>query len=247
MSKLEKLQTQFSHYLRDPHKIPQEITDPRISLYRELTYNNIDRLLRDSFPIFHSICKQVQWQQLIKDFYQTHFSKSPLFSELPLEFLSYLETKPLLLTHHEFFYELAHFEWVEFALFIAPEPVLNLAIDPNGDLFHGQPILTELAWNLIYKYRVHKITEKTQPPQFSQEITYLLALRNAEGELNIIETNALTYSLLQLLKQPLSGKQALLKIAEQMAHPQPQKLLAIGQDALQQLRESGAILGSATF
>ena len=113
-------QAEFAAHIRDPanNPAPADVDPQRMAAYCELFYNNIDSSLSSTFPVLRQILDADQWQVLAKDFYASHRCQTPHFSEIPEEFLEYLQNRKLP-GDHPFLLELAHYEWVEMALAIS--------------------------------------------------------------------------------------------------------------------------------
>ncbi len=95
MSSLQQQQDALAAYIRDPDSVapPPGIEPRRLKIYRELFFNNVSGLLAGNFPVLRSIYGDAGWQTLIRDFYRDHECRTPLFPELPREFLRYLEAR----------------------------------------------------------------------------------------------------------------------------------------------------------
>ena len=110
-------QAAFAAYIRNPEKnpLPTDAKPERMAMYRELFFNNIDSFLIANFPVLHSLFKEQDWLNLVQDFFENHVCHAPHFSEIPEEFLAYLQNERKNPTDLLFLVELAHYEWVEMA------------------------------------------------------------------------------------------------------------------------------------
>ena len=200
-------QAEFSAYIRNPgtNPCPADIQPKRMQMYRELFFNNVDSFLSSNFPVLRKILSDTQWQQLAQDFFANHTCTSPYFSEIPEEFIAYLQNERVANTDdYPFMLELAHYEWVEMALSIAQESLTETKSQQITDL--DQTIsLSPLAWLLAYQFPVHKISPDYLPLQ-SQQPSYLVVHRNCEDEVKFIELAPMSYHLLQTIQnqQPIS-------------------------------------------
>ena len=90
---LRSLQTTFAAHIRDPenHVAPADVEDRRMNIYRQLFFNNINKFLASNFPVLRNLYDNEAWQQLVRDFYIEHRCQTPLFPEMPKEFLRYLQ------------------------------------------------------------------------------------------------------------------------------------------------------------
>ncbi len=160
------LQRAFAAHIRDPQNVPppDDIEDRRMAIYRDLFFNNVVSLLAGTFPVLRRILGDDGWQDLIRDYFSVHRSRTPYFLEMPQEFLEYLQKERGQRENDpDWLLELAHYEWVELALAVSDdEPDWN-AFDRDGDLFGQCPVLSPLAWPLSYRYPVHRIGPDFQP------------------------------------------------------------------------------------
>lgn len=242
-------QIAFAAHLRDPAGAPppDDVEDRRMAIYRDLVFRNVSSLLAGSFPVLRRILPDAHWRALIRDFFVRHRAKSPVFHQLPEEFLDFLQQ----LRAHDprdppFLLELAHYEWVELALQISDQvPDLD-RIDPQGDLVLGYPRVSPLAWNLTYRFPVHRIAPDYQPQTPPPDPTHLVVYRSAEGEIGFLEINAVTQRLLVLLQEEPSpsGGEALERVAAELRHPEPDRVIGFGAQLLADLRAKGVLIGT---
>jgi len=193
-----------------------------------------------------------RWALLIRDFYSTHNSRSPLFPDLPKELLDYLATERNCNPHSDaeadppFLYELAHYEWAETGLALAEDPVPDPAIDPNGDLLEAHPVTSALAWLFSYNYPVNEIGKGNWPTAPAAKPYYYLLYRDTADKVQFIRLNTVSARLFELLESDmrLSGRDTLLHIATELQHPDPERVVDNGHGFLQQWRERNIILGT---
>ncbi len=137
-------QLEFASYIRDPENnpAPADVKQQRMDMYRELFFNNIEGFLSANFPVLRKILDGSRWIELVQDFYAKHPCKSPYFSEIPEEFLEYLQNERNNADDLPFMFELAHYEWVEMALSISKEEVIanNENLDNLFNTTH--PVIT---------------------------------------------------------------------------------------------------------
>lgn len=239
----------FAAHIRDPdtHPAPAGIEDRRMAIYRSLFFNNVSQLLAKTFPVLQKILGADAWKKLMRDYFSRHQAHTPLFLEMPREFLKYLEEERGTVDGDPpFQLELAHYEWVELALTIDErEPDLS-GVDRHGDLLAGRPVLTPLMWSLRYRFPVHRLGPEFQPQTPPDKPTLLLVHRNLSGRVSFMEINMVTARLLELLGDDAiaCGRQALETIAREMSHPSPDAVIDGGREILQQLREREVVLGA---
>lgn len=238
----------FAAHIRNPaqNPAPAGIEDRRMGIYRDLFYNNVESFLANGFPVLRGLMNDTDWHALARDFFATHHCHSPLFLEIPREFLNYLEReRGERADDFPFLYELAHYEWVELALSIA-ETDKRGAVEPEGDLLDGQPLLSPVAWPLSYRYPVHRIGPDFIPESAGEQNTYLLVYRDSADEVGFIELNPVSARLFALLQErpERSGRQTLQQIAEELQHPDPDIVIDGGAHILNEWRQRGIVLGT---
>lgn len=238
----------FAAHIRNPekHPCPETIEERRMKIYRELFYNNVEDFIASTYPVLRQIMPDERWHAMIRDYFAHHLSHTPLFPEMPREFLKYLE--------HErepqpddppFMLELAHYEWVELALSLLDEEVDDTQINVHGDLLEGKPVISPLAWLLSYRFPVHKIGPAFQPGEAADLQTHLIVYRDAGFDVRFIEVNPVTARLLQLIASDdsQSGRMLLQQIAVELNHPQPDTVIQGGMRILDDLKKRAVILG----
>lgn len=243
---LRDAQFAFAAHLRDPQRqpAPADIEDRRMAIYRELFYGNIEGLLAGNFPVARRLLGETRWHALVRGFYRDHRCRTPLFPEIPREFLRYLDGI-VLPPASPWLRELAHYEWAELALDIAEGDTAAVPHDPDGDLLAAAPLPSPLAWALAYAWPVHRLSADFLPVEPPQEATFLLVQRH-QGRVRFHEISALTFRLLQRLDEApeLSGRGQLLALAQEAQLTDAGGFLAQGAAMLRQLRDSGVLLGT---
>lgn len=245
----QRYQQAFTAHIRDPvnHPRPNGVPAERMAVYEEIVFNNLFESISACFPVTQQVLGKRIWSKLAHAFLREHSAGSPLFRKIPEEFLSFLasansEIQQLL---PPYITSLCHYEWIE--LLVATMPVSEIETDRvnySGDLIAQQPVFTPAMQLLNYEYAVHKISHRHKPKQ--KISTQLLVYRNSTDDVKFIELNPVTYRLISLLQQEQSytGKQALTFIANELHHPDPEKIILFGQEILEALKSQGIILGS---
>ena len=241
----QQAQIEFAAHIRNPetNPAPEGIEDRRMNIYRNLFFNNIESFIASGFPILKSIIDPQQWTAMVRDFVHHHQSHSPYFLEIGTEFLHYLENERNPAdSDPAFMLELAHYEWIELALDTStlefPE------VNREGDLLADRPVVSPLAWPLAYNYQVQMIGPEFQPTPEQAVPTHLIVYRDRDLKIGFMETNATTTRLLELFhEESLTGREALLKLAAELNHPNPEALLQFGLDLLLQLHRKEIICG----
>jgi uncharacterized protein len=194
--------------------------------------------------VLRRILPDPAWHELVRDFFARHRAYTPLFHEIPQELLRYLaDERAVQPSDPPFLLELAHYEWAELALSIAEEELDWEDVDPEGDLLAGTPALSPLAWSLAYRFPVHRIGPDYQP---GEQPTYLVVYRDRHDEVGFLEINAVTARLLEHVQdQPTApGRVHLERIAGELQHPQPERVVEGGRQILEGLRQRDIVLGT---
>lgn len=238
-------QLEFSAYIRDPinNPRPADVKQQRMEMYRELFFNNVDSFLSSNFPVLRKLLDDQQWTEISQDFFSNHPCTTPYFSEIPEEFLKYLQDERNNETDYPFLLELAHYEWVEMALSISQEEVLANTDAFISNIAEENISLSALAWPLAYQFPVHEISPSFLPDATPKIPTYLLVYRAIDDEVNFIQIPPITFRLLQILqeKKIISCLDCLSLIAKESAHPEPESIIQSGLQIIKDLAKKNII------
>ena len=207
----QKQQYAFTGHLRDPdgRPVPAGVEARRMAVYRDLVYNNIEGFLTSAFPVLRSLDSDTLWHHRVREFLKYHRAKSPYFSDIPREFLQFLQERYSMREDDPpFLLELAHYEWVEMALSIqdaslpapvevAPEQVLEVPL-----------ALSPLAWPLAYRWPVHRISAEYRPESPPDSPTRLVVWRDRTDEVRFLAVNAASARLIALIDALPAGRPA---------------------------------------
>ncbi len=247
----QQQQLAFTAHIRDPiaNPLPPDIPARRMEIYTEIFFNNISEQLSCNFPVLRRILSDDDWNGLMRDFMIKHRATTPLFTEIGLEFVEYLQQERQTRAGDlPFMLELAHYEYVELAVAISTADDDLEEHDPNGDLLNGRPLVGPTAWNLSYHWPVHQIGPDYQPEEPPAEATHLVVYRDRQDAVHFLQINAVTQRLLQLLqeKPDFTSLDALTAIARELKHPDPTSVTEAGKQLLADLRQRNVILGTRT-
>lgn len=242
---LREQQLALTRHLRDPdgQPAPGGIEDRRLQVYRDLLFNNLASLLAGNFPVIRKVLGEDGWTALVRAFYRDHRCQTPLFPEVPREFLRYLESTPGIAP--AFLPELAHYEWVELALQIheARAPAIADSKDDDASLLDRSFAVSPLAWPLAYRWPVHRIGPAFQPDVPPPEPTLLLLRREPDGSVRFSQLSPLAWRLLERIgaEPALSGRDHLLALADEAQAGDRGGFLAQGVALLRQMLAASVI------
>ena len=244
----QQLQKQFAAHIKDPEgqSAPADVDARRMTIYRELFYNNVEGLLASNFPVMRRITPDERWHAMVREFYRSHRCETPYFPRIAEEFLDYLENeRGVQPGDPDYLQELAHYEWVELALLIAEDLKPDPTVDSAVDLLAYAPVLSPLAWRLAYRFPVHQIRADQLPVSEPQQATTLAVYRTSEERIGFLETSVVTDRLLVLMgEQPeKTGRELLQQIAAELNHPEVEQVVAAGAVALQRFLQLDIVLG----
>lgn len=246
---LHKLQYAFAAHIRDPENAPapDDVEDRRMGIYRELFYNNIRSFISFNFPVLKRLHSKREWDAMIRDFYVRHRCHTPLFPELPREFLQYVEEfrgedqgdPPFML-------ELAHYEWVELALALNDADPDDIPVNRSGNLMDEVPVISPVAWRLSYRFPVHQIKPDYQPTEPPAQPTHLIVYRAPDFKVRFLEINPVTARLVELMQSQtnLTGLDCLKQVAIELGMDEA-VLVDHGSRILETLHAKHIVLGTA--
>ncbi|WNV02996.1 putative DNA-binding domain-containing protein [Candidatus Methylospira mobilis] len=171
-----------------------------MDIYAGLLRNKIEDSLLSCFPISHGLLGERRWENLVEDFIARHRCLSPFYSQIPDEFINFLQHERSDPSDPPFLNELAHFEWMELVLAIAQAE--EKPMENNGDLLKNRIIFMPVRTLLRYAYPVHRIGpeqhdwQKWQPwrqesfQERMQEETYVFGFRDRDDQAQFLEINA---------------------------------------------------------
>ena len=252
MSDLEpefiRRQRAFTRHLRDPANVPAPpgLAGPRLAVYSNAIYLNIERFMRDNFPRVREVFDDEAWQALVRDYLIRHRSDTPLFVELLDEFLAYLEHERAVADDPPYLSELAHFDWLENAVAIDPARLDDIAVSEAGDLLQTPLVINPVHRLVSYRYPVHagSAVLAAAPPA---RPTRLLAFRDRPGNFGVLDLNDVAVRLFSALSAPGApvALVVLTELADSLGHPDPAVVTKGGLQLLERWQARDVILGFA--
>ena len=246
MDSLHRALSDFGRHLRDPHHVrrPAGISARSAEVYAELLFNNLSSFLDACFPVSRSVLGEVRWRRLERRFFRDWPCRTPLFHEIPKEFLDFLATLGPSAMLPMWFAQLAHYEWAELSVDTMDRAMPACRAD--GDLMAGRVVANPVALNLAYDWPVHRIGPDYRPRR--RQPTRLAIFRDRLDTVRFTLLTPASARLLELLSAAsgnggLTGEEAVLKLAGELGHPAPERLLAFGAEEIRALHRIGLLLG----
>lgn len=240
-------QSAFAARIRDPRGQPRPCGVParRMRVYEELLFNNLEGFLLACFPITRKLLGARAWRRTVRRFFAEHCGASPLFRDIPAEFLAWIEPQAqALFPRRPYLYEFMHYEWVELAVSV-DDSVPDGQVDAQGDLLAGQPILDPVARLVRYRHPVHRIGPGFKPRASDPEGYAFLVYRDRDDRVRFLLLNPVTARLLELIRDAgMRGGVAITQIVQELRHANPEMLGMAGHALLEQLRNLGVVLGT---
>ena len=242
-------QREFTRHLRDPTNVPPPpgLSASRLAVYSNAIYLNIERFMRDNFPRVREVFDDAAWQALVRDYLIRHRSDTPLFVELPNEFLAYLEHERDGDGDPPYLYELAHFDWLENAVAIDNTRLEDIAVSAEGDLLHTALVINPVHQLVSYRYPVHATGVAALPAVPPARPIRLLAFRDRPGNFGVLDLNDVAVRLFSELSAPGAPVAATVLdgLARDLQHPDPAVVIAGGLQLLERWQARDVILGFA--
>jgi hypothetical protein len=243
-------QHEFTRHLRDPARepAPAGLSGPRLDVYSNAIFLNIERFMRDNFPRVREVLSEEAWQSLVRDYIVRHRSRTPLFVELLDEFLAYLADERVADGDPPYLTELAHFDWLENALAVDETDLDAVPVLATGDLLRSRLVLNPVHRLVTYRYPVHAIGSGFTPDAAPARPTLLLAFRDRAGSFGVLDLNEVAARLFRELLAPDAPVAAdvLTGIARALGHPDPEVVIRGGLQLLERWRARDVILGFAS-
>ena len=210
------VQGNFAASIRDGNaeSPPPGVQEGQVAVYADLFRRNIDGLLGGMLPVFRQAMGEARWEHMVCDFLRRHRSSEPLFRRLVEEFLDYLASERGRANDPAFALELAHFEWLRLHLDFAEDA--DCTFGGESPTLDERVIVSPLAHPLRYGWPVHRIDPKAPPQAPPENATWLIAWRNGEHEVRVIESNAVTVRLLNLIAEGARPRAALATVAGEL-------------------------------
>lgn len=248
---LVDFQVSYGQYLRQPSTIkrPKNIPARASKIYEELFFNNICGFINNCFPVAKSLFTNDEWLTLSRSFFCDWRCHTPYFSEIPKEFVHYIQQGQHPLNNYLWLCELVEYEWLELevdisnAVPLARHLLHNKATTPETIDTNTQLYANPTLRNRSFEWPVHRICPEFIP--VTPEATFLAVYRDKNHRVQFMAMNAITYALLEIIiSKPCSAQNALEQLAQAINHPEPAQILAFGQPIIEDFLQRGMLVST---
>jgi hypothetical protein len=203
-------QQQFMDYIRDPNNpLPEGIEPRRMTIYRELFFNNINGFVSSAFPVLKSVYTEQDWLALVQTFFAQHDCQTPIFVEIAGEFLAFLQQEYQVKdSDPAFLLELAHYEWLELIVSTVQSSKNQTSIKVD-EISQAQLQLSTSAKVAQYQFDVQHISTEYQPIEPPSTPQFFCVYRDTQEEVSFLQLNPLTAQVLALVDQYTQQQQSL--------------------------------------
>ncbi len=234
--KLRSFQIRYGKYLRSPEtsRLPEGIPARRSEIYEGLLFNNISGFINNCFPVARSLHTDTEWVALTRRFFKDWRCTTPIFSQIPFEFVRYCSETLVVDELPAWLPELLHYEWVELDI--------DLKVNENVDINNTCVRINPMASLLSYNWPVHTISKGLIPDEPIQ--TFLVVYRDEYCKVRFLELNATTFMLLQHIEsKPNSSDEVVKTFVKQLEHPNPDVLAEFTLQIMKDLKEQEILFG----
>lgn len=258
---LQAFQRSFGQFLRDPHHVkrPKGVPKRASDIYHSLLFSNVKEFLDTCFPVCQSMISPARWQRLCRVYFRDWHAHSPMFTDIPAEFVTFLQKAEHKQPLPAWFAELAHYEWIELAVDIHPANLADyIAIHTDESLaganvadvlvtaLHtGKLTLNPSLQNLHYRWPVHQLSPAFKTRKRVE--TYMLVYRDHAHEVRFMHINPMTSALLDFMAEKIAqagtlDSHLLAAFAEVIHYPEPAQLHSFGMQLLTDLLDKSVLL-----
>ncbi|QIR14857.1 HvfC family RiPP maturation protein [Shewanella aestuarii] len=206
----KQVQQGFMDYIRDPsHPLPEGIEPRRMTIYRELFFNNVNGFVSSAFPVLKSVYAEQDWLALVQTFFAQHDCQTPIFVEIAGEFLVFLQQEYQVKdSDPAFLLELAHYEWLELIVATVQDAKTQTLMTIN-DITQVPLQLSACAKVAQYQFDVQHISIEYQPIEPPATPQFFCVYRDTQDEVAFLQLNPLTAQVLALIDQYTQQQQRL--------------------------------------
>jgi uncharacterized protein len=239
---LTQFQQSYSQYLRAPAKtrLPNGVPEQRSRVYESLLFNNVCGFINKCFPVAKKMIDEPRWTELIRLFYERWQCHTPIFSQIPKEFVDFVTAYQEELAEPTWLAELLHYEWLELEVDLDTRQVdrVHLLTDTDTAIFTNPTLRLQQ-----YQWPVHQLGPTNLPN--TPQATILCVYRTHEFQVRFMEVNAVTGILLELLHDcPQTSQAALGQLTQHFPQLEPAQIERFGNELIQQLVQANVLMVS---
>lgn len=194
-----QFQTALGAYAKSGRKKPETTIPENTYQYRRLIFNNILDIICNTFPISCQYIGHQKWFKIINSFFNSHRCQTPIFWQIPKEFLDFLklENNPLIQDFHPALTNLMELEWIELEVFMMPNENIPPFIKTGNldkDKLVLNPELKIIPLNYpVFKKQMNEITHADYGQYFVCIHRDLNNLQAYSNELGLIQVEILIF------------------------------------------------------
>ncbi len=191
-------QQQFCDWVRDPElELPPNFAGARMQVYRDLLFNNVCSFINLVFPVARSMLPELQWQQLLAEFFKKCCCQSPFYNDISLQFREYLtEQQHPVLQEYPWLGELLQYEWLELYLDTVEIESPTWEQDQDQDWQ-----FTTHVWVLAYQYPVYHWTTAMTLEQVERVPSAIMVWRDDQDQVCVEALSPLYAVMIEHIQQ----------------------------------------------
>jgi uncharacterized protein len=176
-------QRALGKYTRTGKSKPKSSIDENIDQYRRLVFNNVMDIIESTFPLAYKLVGSYKWTKLVKEYFAVYTCTSPLFWQMPNEFLDYVKLNSTeLQIQFPQLINLMDMEWMEIEVFMMPDELIS-PFTIEGDMNQDKLIVNPELKILPLNYPVFsKKSNKINASDFSQ---YFISIHRNHTDKNV--------------------------------------------------------------
>jgi hypothetical protein len=242
LNDFRQFQFALARHLRDPLSVPVPAgvnAADAAALTQEMVKHLRD-LLDAAFPVTHALLGDEIWEYAVRLFIKDAPHHTPWASTVQRAFVDHVCHSPDMQNMPAWLQDLAHFEWLQSA--VATAPVKWPSVNADGDVMQNPVVLNPTHVEAAYEWPAHNISTDNKPDDM--QTTHVSILRDANDDVQVMESSVFRGQLLDLLRDGQTGEEAFKVLASWLSHPEPEAFVCEGAQVMAQLRREGVVLGT---
>lgn len=223
----------------DAQEPPSYATPAQIAMYRDDMLRQVADVLTPVFVRAAEVLGPSRWHALIRAFVPHGMDGLARHRQVPFAFVRFLQDNPTSIVMPAWLPELVHFEWAQWAVATMDVPIPEF--DVSGDVLTHALVLNPACIEVSYDWPVQGIRANVEP--IEPQRMYCWVVRDAALTVRVVENSAVRAKLLGLLQSKMTGRDALLALAQWVQHASPEEFVRDNPSLLSRLKADGLVLG----